>query len=410
MGIFLKIAWRNIWRNKTRTLLTLGVLFISVFLAIVMTSEEDGTFGNIIDNVIDMTGHLQIQDKEYQENRSINQGMILDSTLLDKLRKTTHVRQVTAHLESFALASCRERTRGVIVVGIVPSEEEDFAGFKQKYLKQTEGKGIYLKDQDEGVFLGEKLASYLRININDTLVLISQGYHGASAAGLFPVRGTIRLPSIELESRMIYMSRAAAEKFYGASGLVTSILIKADDVRNLKQLRRELTLGLPIGTCIRSWDELQPEIVQMIDGKLAGGNFIKGIFYMILGFIIFSTMVMMMYERRKEFGIMAAIGMQKNSLSVVVFFEIILISILGTILGLTAGYFLTSWLYIHPIALKGEMAKSVEEYGFEPFIFFSKNIEIFYWQPIVVFCLTLVIYLFPFISIRRLKIIKAIRV
>jgi len=410
MGIFLKIAWRNIWRNKTRTLLTLGVLFISVFLAIVMTSEEDGTFGNIIDNVIDMTGHLQIQDKEYQENRSINQGMILDSTLLDKLRKTTHVRQVTAHLESFALASCRERTRGVIVVGIVPSEEEDFAGFKQKYLKQTEGKGIYLKDQDEGVFLGEKLASYLRININDTLVLISQGYHGASAAGLFPVRGTIRLPSIELESRMIYMSRAAAEKFYGASGLVTSILIKADDIRNLKQLRRELTLGLPIGTCIRSWDELQPEIVQMIDGKQAGGNFIKGIFYMILGFIIFSTMVMMMYERRKEFGIMAAIGMQKNSLSVVVFFEIILISILGTILGLTAGYFLTSWLYIHPIALKGEMAKSVEEYGFEPFIFFSKNIEIFYWQPIVVLCLTLVIYLFPFISIRRLKIIKAIRV
>lgn len=410
MGIFLKIAWRNIWRNKTRTLLTLGVLFISVFLAIVMTSEEDGTFGNIIDNVIDMTGHLQIQDKEYQENRSINQGMILDSTLLDKLRKTTHVRQVTAHLESFALASCRERTRGVIVVGIVPSEEEDFAGFKQKYLKQTEGKGIYLKDQDEGVFLGEKLASYLRININDTLVLISQGYHGASAAGLFPVRGTIRLPSIELESRMIYMSRAAAEKFYGASGLVTSILIKADDIRNLEQLRRELTLGLPIGTCIRSWDELQPEIVQLIDGKLAGGNFIKGIFYMILGFIIFSTMVMMMYERRKEFGIMAAIGMQKNSLSVVVFFEIILISILGTILGLTAGYFLTSWLYIHPIALKGEMAKSVEEYGFEPFIFFSKNIEIFYWQPIVVFCLTLVIYLFPFISIRRLKIIKAIRV
>lgn len=410
MGIFLKIAWRNIWRNKTRTLLTLGVLFISVFLAIVMTSEEDGTFGNIIDNVIDMTGHLQIQDKEYQENRSINQGMILDSTLLEKLRKSTHVRQVTAHLESFALASCRERTRGVIVVGIVPSEEEDFAGFKQKYLKQTEGKGIYLKDQDEGVFLGEKLASYLRININDTLVLISQGYHGASAAGLFPVRGTIRLPSIELESRMIYMSRAAAEKFYGASGLVTSILIKADDIRNLKQLRRELTLGLPIGTCIRSWDELQPEIVQMIDGKLAGGNFIKGIFYMILGFIIFSTMVMMMYERRKEFGIMAAIGMQKNSLSVVVFFEIILISILGTILGLTAGYFLTSWLYIHPIALKGEMAKSVEEYGFEPFIFFSKNIEIFYWQPIVVFCLTLVIYLFPFISIRRLKIIKAIRV
>ena len=166
---------------------------------------------------------------------------------------------------------------------------------------------------------------------------------------------------------------------------------------------------IPAETCIRSWDEIQPEIVQLIDGKLAGGNFVKGIFYMILGFIIFSTMTMMMYERRKEFGIMAAIGMQKSSLSIVVFFEVILISILGTILGVVAGYLLTSWLFIHPIALQGEMAKSVEEYGFEPFIFFSRNIEIFYWQPIVVFCLTLVIYLFPFISIRRLKIIRAIR-
>ncbi|MEI6275908.1 MAG: FtsX-like permease family protein [Prolixibacteraceae bacterium] len=409
MGTFLKIAWRNIWRNKTRTLLTLGVLFISVFLAIVMTSEEDGTYGNIIDNVIDMTGHLQIQDKEYKDGRSINQGMILDSAMLEKFRKTNHVRQLTAHLESFALASCREMTRGVMVVGIVPSEEEDFAGFKEKYLKQTGGKGIYLKDQDDGVILGEKLASYLRIHVNDTLALISQGYHGASAAGLFPVRGTIRLPSVEMESRMIYMSRAAAENFYGATGLVTSVLVRADDTKNLKQLRKELNTVIPAETCIRSWDEIQPEIVQLIDGKLAGGNFVKGIFYMILGFIIFSTMTMMMYERRKEFGIMAAIGMQKSSLSIVVFFEVILISILGTILGVVAGYLLTSWLFIHPIALQGEMAKSVEEYGFEPFIFFSRNIEIFYWQPIVVFCLTLVIYLFPFISIRRLKIIRAIR-
>ena len=406
MGTFLKIAWRNIWRNKTRTLLTLGVLFISVFLAIIMTSEENGTYGKIIDNVIDLTGHLQIQDKEYLEDRSINQGMILDSTLLGIIRKTPHVRQVTAHLESFALASCREMTRGVVVVGIVPSEEEEFAGFRQKYLKQTAGKGKYLSDQDEGVFLGEKLAAYLRVNINDTIALISQGYHGASAAGLFPVRGTIRLPSVELESRMIYMSRAAAANFYGAAGLVTSVLIKADENKNLKQL----LINRIFKPMIRSWDEIQPEIVQMINGKLAGGRFVKGIFYMILGFIIFSTMVMMMYERRKEFGIMAAIGMQKSSLSVVVFFEIILISILGTILGLAAGYYLTSWLYIHPIALKGEMAKSVEEYGFEPFIFFSKNVEIFYWQPIVVFCLTLVIYLFPFISIRRMKIINAIRV
>ena len=127
MKTFLKIAWRNIWRNKTRTLLTLSVLFISVFLAILMTSEEDGTFGKIIDNIIDMTGHVQVQNKEYWENKSINEGVILDSALLKNLRKAEHVSKVTTHLESFALASYRDMTKGVMVIGIVPTEEEEFA-------------------------------------------------------------------------------------------------------------------------------------------------------------------------------------------------------------------------------------------------------------------------------------------
>jgi ABC-type lipoprotein release transport system permease subunit len=409
MSTLLKIAWRNIWRNKTRTLLTLSVLFISVFLAIVMTSEEDGTFGKIIDNVIDMTGHVQVQNTEYWENRSINEGVILDSALVMNLRKAEHVSKVTAHLESFALASYRDMTKGVMVIGIVPSEEEEFAKFKQKYLKQKSEGNQYLKDDDDGIIIGEKLASYLKIGKNDTLVMISQGYHGASAAALFPVRGTIRLPSIEMESRIVYMSRSAAQKFYGADNLVTAILIKADDNQNIKKLRENIAPLIPKGTCIKSWDELQPEIVEMINGKYAGGNFVKGIFYMILGFIIFSTMVMMLYERRREFGIMIAIGMQKNSLSMVVFFEVLLIATLGTLLGLAGGYALISHLFLHPIPLTGEMAGTVEEYGFEPFIFFSKNPGIFYWQPITVFCLTLVIYLFPYLSIRGMKILNAIR-
>jgi ABC-type lipoprotein release transport system permease subunit len=409
MGTYIKLAWRNIWRNRSRTFLTLGVLFISVFLSIVMTSEEDGTYGKIIDNVIDLTGELQVQNNGYQENKSINQGMIVDSLLLSGVRKTEHISQVITHLESFALASFRDMTKGVLVIGVVPSGEEKFSGLKTKYQKQSGSHGAWLQDQDDGVLIGEKLAGYLQIKLNDTLVLISQGYHGASAAGLFPVRGTIRLPSVELESRMIYMSMRAAQNFYGAEDLVTSLLLKTDKSGNMSHLQEKLKQIIPEGTCLKSWEELQPEVVQMIHSKLAGGNFIKGIFYMILGFIIFSTMVMMIYERRKEFGIMVAIGMQKNSLSLVVFMETMMISFLGTFLGLAAGYGLVSYLHIHPIPLQGEMAKTVEQYGFEPFIFFSKSLWIFYRPPIIVFCLTVIVYLFPFLSIRKMEIIRAIR-
>lgn len=410
MNSFLKLAWRNIWRNKTRTLLTASVVFITVVLSIVMTSEQYGIYDKMIDNIIEVTGDLQIQNKAYWENKSINDAVATDTALIGKIKKLPDVSGVTVHLESFALASHLELTKGVIVAGVVPSDEEGFSKLRNKLSKPSNGKSsAYLLDDDEGVLVGEKLANFLKVGINDTLVLISQGYHGISAAGLFPVRGFIKLPSVELESSLIYMSLPAAQKFYGAADWGTSILIKAANKENEEQLRSKLAEVLPAEYVVKDWKELQPEIVQMIDSDVSSGYFMKGIFYMIITFIIFSTLVMMMYERRKEFGVMHAMGLQKSRLSVIVFIELLLITLLGTFFGVGFGYVLTSILNQNPIPLQGEMAKMMEEYGFEPIIFFSNSADIFYWQPVIVFCITLVLYLFPWITIRKLKIIKAMR-
>jgi ABC-type lipoprotein release transport system permease subunit len=299
-------------------------------------------------------------------------------------------------------------TKGVMVIGIVPSEEDGFSQLRKKLTRQTNSSDNYLTDNDEGVLIGEKLANYLKVGIKDTLVLISQGYHGISAAGLFPVRGFIRFPSAEMEGSIVYMSLQSAQKFYGAPDWGTSILVKTDSQDHIDLVRKQIETILPPEYCVKSWRELQPEIVQMIDSDVSSGYFMKGIFYMIITFIIFSTLVMMMYERRREFGIMHAMGLQKFRLSVVVFAELLMISLLGTFAGLTIGYLVTYQLNQHPIPLQGDMAKMMEEYGFEPVIFFSKSIDIFYWQPVVVFCITIFLYIFPLITIKKLKIIKAI--
>ena len=374
-----------------------------------MTSEQYGLYDKMIDNVIEITGHLQVQNKEYWGNKSINNAVSTDSTLIGKIKKLPDVEGVTSHLESFALASYREMTKGVMVIGVVPSEEDEFSRLRKKLSKPTDSVRNYLTDTDEGVLLGEKLANYLKVGINDTLVLISQGYHGISAAGLFPIRGFIKLPSIEMESSIVYMSLQAAQKFYGAADWGTSILVKAKNRGKIKQLKSQVERLLQPDNCVKTWEELQPEIVQMIDSDISSGYIMKGIFYMIIGFIIFSTLVMMMYERRREFGIMLAMGLQKFRLSVIVLIEIIMISVMGTFAGLGIGYLVTWLLNQNPIPLTGEMAKMMEEYGFEPVIFFSKGVDIFYWQPVVVFGITLFLYIFPLITIRRLKIVKAIR-
>ena len=116
MNSILKLAWRNIWRNKIRTLLTASVAFISVLLSILITSEQYGMYDKMISNAIDLTGHLQIQDKKYGETKSINQCIPLDSGLISRIRKIEHVQSVTSRLESFALASYGEMTKGVMVM------------------------------------------------------------------------------------------------------------------------------------------------------------------------------------------------------------------------------------------------------------------------------------------------------
>ena len=407
MGTFLKIAWRNIWRNKTRTVLTACVVFIAVILSIVMTSQQYGMYDKMIENVVEVTGHLQVQNKAYFDEKSLNNAISPDSGLMGRIRKLEHVAGATTRLESFALASYREMTKGVMVVGMVPSEDDNFTRLKRKLERQSSSAN-FLTNSDSGVIIGEKLGSLLAIGIGDTLVLISQGYHGASAAGLFPVRGLIRLPSAEMESSLVYMSLPAAQKFYGAPGLGTALLIKADNAANIGLIKTQITPFIGTENCLKDWQEIQPDIVQMIASDISSGYFMKGIFYMIIVFIIFSTLMMMMHERRREFGIMMAMGMQKFRLSVVVFLEILMVTLLGSFTGVAVGYALTLFLNLNPVPLQGEMARVMEEYGFEPVIFFSKEAFIFYWQPIVVFLITLILYIFPLITIKKLEIIKAI--
>jgi ABC-type antimicrobial peptide transport system permease subunit len=124
---------------------------------------------------------------------------------------------------------------------------------------------------------------------------------------------------------------------------------------------------------------------------------------------MFSVVIMMAKERRREFGIVHAIGMHKNKLALLVFFETIFIGLIGCVIGLVISYIFCLYFYYNPIPLTGEMATLTEQYGMEPYMFFSMKPWLFYSQMIIVFVLSVFISVFSVRSINRLKITKAIR-
>ncbi len=158
-----------------------------------------------------------------------------------------------------------------------------------------------------------------------------------------------------------------------------------------------------------TWTEMQPELVQLIKSDRGGGYIMLGILYVVIAFGMFSVIMMMVKERKREFGVVHAVGMKKRKLSVVVVVETILIGLIGCAIGLIISYFFCLYFYYHPLPLSGEMAEAYAQYGMEPYLYFSLKSSLFYNQMILVFIISMFISVFPVLNIYRLKITKAMR-
>ncbi len=400
----LKIAWRNLWRNKRRTLITVASIFFGVLLSAYMTSMQEGSYEKMVDMVVKYySGSMQVHHEDYWESKSINDTFEESQELRESILAHEEVDFVIPRLESFALASSEELTKGVMVVGIDPDPENRLTN-----LKNSVRQGSYLSQGDKGLLIGEGLANYLRLEINDTLVMISQGYHGISAAGKYPIRGIIRHASPELNKMIVYMELENCQEFFSAYNRLTSLVVNIRDNELLARSLKAIRAGLESPYSVMSWQEMSPEMVQQIESDRAGGVIMKAVLYIVIGFGILGTIMMMIAERRREFGVMIAIGMQRYKLATILFYETVFIGMIGALSGLLVSIPLLSFQSQNPIPLTGQAALVMEDYGFEPYMFFSMEPSVFWHQALTVFLITLVIALYPIYSANRMKLIDAL--
>jgi lipoprotein-releasing system permease protein len=399
------LAWRNLWRNKRRTVIAISSIVFSVLLASWMRSMQEGSYDSMIDNVVKFySGYLQVQDTAYWDERTLDNSFEVTPELREKISNIKNVSLVSSRIESFALAANHLKSKPAMVIGIEPEAEDQITSISKKIKK-----GTFLKNGDDGVVLGEGLAKYLQLGVGDTLVMISQGYRGISASGLFVIKGIVSHPNPEFDKRMVFLDIETAREFYSAEGQSTSLVIMSDDHQHINRMKSEIEQFLPTSNTVMTWTEMQPEIMQLIESDRGSGLIMLGILYMVIAFGMFSVVIMMVKERKREFGVVHAIGMQKNKLAVVVFFETIFIGLIGCAIGLIISYFFCLYFYYNPIPLTGEMATATEQYGMEPYMFFSMKPWLFYSQMIIVFIISIFISIFPVHNINRLKITKAMR-
>ena len=404
--MILKIAWRNVWRNKRRTLITAAAIFFAVLFSVVAESFNRGIFDGMIDNTVRFySGYGQVLKKGYWEERTLDKSFELSDSLSQQLLSIDGVDQLVPRLESFALASYGKITKSSMLVGIDPSKENQLTGLSKRVVK-----GAYLKADDQAILISEGLANKFKLDIQDTLVLISQGYHGVNAAGKYPVKGIVSFGSPELNATMVFLPLATAQWFYGAEGLLSTLVLDIENKSTAERAVAELKKTLNADDYeLKDWKQMMPEIIEMKALKESSNKIMLLVLYLIVSFGIFGVIVMMTKERQYEFAVLLSIGMQRRTLSMITWLETVLLGVCGALVGIVASYAMMYYILLNPIKVTGDMAVAYEKFGIEPILLTSVDLDIFANQAITVFVITSLIALYPLNKIWKMKPVDAMR-
>jgi len=404
--MYLKLAWRNIWRNKRRTLITVSSVMFAVVFALFLESLEQGAHDVMIDNMTRFhTGYIQVQDYRFDEEPSLDNALFYDDEFSEQITAKESVDYTIPRIETFMLAAGAEITRGAFVLGIDTDREDRLNNLRDRLID-----GRFFEPGDETAVISEGLANRLNLAVGDSLVLLGQGRFGMTAAGLFEISGLIRHPTREMNNQLVYLSLPDAQWLLSADDHITALLVTPNRVRDTESIARQLRSELvDEELAVFTWRELIPELVEALEFDRAQSRLMMGILYVVIGFGIFGTILTMTLERLREFGILLSVGMQRIKLAFVVFIETFFITILGVLSGFVLGTFPVLYFHFNPIVLGDDMEELVAEWGIEPIMPTAISGEIYLWQGLMVFILTTIICFYPTIKILTLKILEASR-
>jgi ABC-type lipoprotein release transport system permease subunit len=378
-------------------------VFFAVFFCSVMNCFTDGMWNKMIDNTLrTQAGHIQIHGKGYWDDKITDHFMTVDAETIARLETVENTANVSPRVETFAMASYGSVSKGIAVIGISPEQEADKSNLPARLVG-----GEYLSAADDGVLIGEGLSRYLKANIGDTLAFIGQGYHGASALGLFPVRGILRLMTDEMNSGMAYMTLTAAQQFIDMPDGYSGILISVKDNNRLdKTLQSVENIVDTEAVDVYPWHFTMERLLHTAESDKAFNKVLLFFLYMIVGFGILGTVIMLTNERKREFRVMISLGMLRRRLINTVCFELLVMSMIGVAAALAVTLPAAYAFAAHPIKMTGEMAVVYTLYGMEPVMPMSTDAGIFVQQILIVLGITVIAAIYPVRKILKLKLAK----
>ena len=406
-GLSLRLAWRNIWRQKRRTWLTASAMIFSNILLIFMISLQFGSYEMMINNTLGMfSGQLQVQRAGYLDEQKMRQDVGQIRELAASIRDRFPTASVAARANSFVLLSSEDRSFATQVVGVEPAHEPGLST-----IPGLVKDGRYLHDVDAAeIVIGSVMARNLKVKVGSELTFLGSGKDGSFAAGVVVVVGIFDSGSQDLDRSLAAIPLGYFQEAFamGSNGHVIALSMdELDAVAGIiEPLRLELA-GKP-ELVVLGWETLMPGLKQAIQADFASAWFMYGVLIILVAFSVLNTQLMSVLERTREFGVIMALGIKPRRLALLVLLETFLMAALGLLLGVLLGAVVAGYFAAAGFAYPG-MDEMAAKFNMEPVIYPSVGPLSLMLGPMVVFAFCLFAAIYPALKLYGLKPVEAMR-
>ena len=408
MSIETKMAWRNIWRNPRRTILTICAITFASVLLVFMLSFQFGSYETMINTSVKIsTGHLQVQAAKYHEKKSIRFVIPDPLAVADILDQIPEVAAYSFRGQAFALISSKDRTYGVVVTGIDPQKEA-----RVSRIRKLVHEGHFLTEDDGSrAVVGKLLAKNLRVKIGDELTLLGQGRDGSIAATVVQVKGIFSSGIDEFDRSTIQIPLAFFQQTFSMGNAVHEVVIIAKSLSDVSRIKAKLVTALSKlnkGMHLKTfdWQELMPGLRQAIEMDLVSGLIFYALLIIVVAFSILNTFLMAIFERTREFGVLMAIGTTPRRLTKVLLTESMVMTAVGIMAGILIGIAITYYFQMNGIDFSGG-SDLLSQFGITGRMYPKLSLLSVSIGPIMVLFFTFIAALYPALKVRRLRPVEA---
>jgi len=341
LRILTLLAWRNLWRNHRRTLIMLGAVVVGVWAMIFMTALTMGMVNDMIEDSISvLPGHVQVHHPDYLDDPNIANLLPMPDADIEKTFAKAGFRAWSTRIKVPAVVSSERESRGVTLLGIDPQRERPMT-----FVDYDAVEGRFLEGPaDDGIVIGHKLADTLETELGKRIVLMSQDPDNDIADRGFRVVGLFRADVAAYEEQYVFAGKETVQKLLGVGDGVTAIVVLGDDYRHVEPLYDKVSALVDGGVTVSRWTELDTYLGTML--RVMDGFVLVWVIviFLALSFGLVNTLVMAVFERVREIGLMLALGMKPSS----ILGQIVIESMMLLVIGLAIGNLL-AWVTIKPL-------------------------------------------------------------